>query len=411
LKTKQSLFNPLTVILICLILDFLGLGLILPVLNNYFKDHSAGLFSPETNEAHRNAMYLISYGLFFLGTFFGAPVIGAMCDKFGRRKMILFTAISTTLSTTIVLLAIFTDNIVLVYIGRLIAGLFSGMLIVLQSSIADVSTFNNKAKNFGLIGIAFGVGFSLGPILGSVLSDAKINSYFGYYLPYALATLINLVNVLFIYLFFKETLDTSKTVSINYFKGFANIQNAYKNLSLRTIFIIIFILATGFSLYLQNFQSLLIDIYKLSKLEIGLALLYVGLWIALAQGLILRGLLKYFKPWQILQFSIPLMGVSFLLLLLTKSTFSFFCLVPFLCMSQGCTFPNTLSIISNNTPSESQGEALSINQSVQSLASSMPLLLAYLASHYQSFTLLFGATCSFLAYAIYMSKLKMYRTD
>jgi hypothetical protein len=80
-------------------------------------------------------------------------------------------------------------------------------------------------------------------------------------------------------------------------------------------------------------------------------------------------------------------------------------------MSQGCTFPNTLSIISNNTPSESQGEALSINQSVQSLASSMPLLLAYLASHYQSFTLLFGATCSFLAYAIYMSKLKMYRTD
>lgn len=409
MKTKQPFFNPLTVIFICLILDFLGLGLILPVLNNIFKDPTADLFRHETTQQYRNAMYLISYSLFFLATFFGAPVIGAMCDKFGRRKMILFTSISTTISTTVVLIGILNNALLLVFLGRLIAGLFSGMLIVLQSSIADVSLPTQKAKNFGIIGIAFGVGFSIGPILGSVLTDAKLNSHFGYYLPYALATIINLINVLFIFIYYKETLIDQKSIKINYFKGLSNIKNAFSNLSLRMIFIIIFILATGFSLYLQNFQSLLIDIYHLEKLQIGIALLYVGLWIALAQGLILRIWLKYMKPWQILRFSIPLMGLSFLVLLLTKSTFSFFCVVPLLCLSQGCTFPNTLSIISNNASDETQGEALSLNQSVQSLASSMPLLLAYPAAHYQSFTLIFGASCAFIAYIIYHNNLKIYK--
>ncbi len=411
MKTKSSHLTPITVIFICLILDFLGLGLILPVLNNIFKDPSADLFRHETTQQYRNAMYLISYSLFFLATFFGAPVIGALCDKYGRRKLIIFTASSTAVSTTIVLAGICFNALLLVFLGRLIAGLFSGMLIVLQSSIADISHPSQKAKNFGIIGIAFGIGFSIGPILGSLLSDSKINDSFGYYLPYTLATIINIINVVFIFFFFKETLSSNKQIQINYFKGLTNVQNAFKNITLRTIFVIIFILATGFSLYLQNFQSLLIDIYQLNKLQIGIALLYVGLWIALAQGFILRILLKYLKPWQILKFSIPMMGISFILLLLTKSTLSFFCVVPLLCISQGCTFPNTLSIISNNTADDTQGEALSINQSVQSLASSMPLLLAYLAAHYQSFTLLFGAACAFIAYIIYIYNLNVYKSN
>lgn len=409
MKIKQTLSNPLTVILVCLILDFLGLGLILPVLNNIFKDPGADLFRHETTQQYRNAMYLISYSLFFLATFFGAPVIGALCDKHGRRKMILFTSLATVLSTTIVLCGIVFNALLLVFLGRLIAGLFSGMLIVLQSSIADVSKAHEKAKNFGIIGIAFGIGFSIGPILGSLLSDTKYNASFGYYLPYLLATIINLANVLFIYFFYQETLQYKKVIQINYFKGLNNIYNAFSNISLRTIFVIIFILATGFSLYLQNFQSLLIDIYHLEKIQIGIALLYVGLWIAIAQGFILRKLLVHWKPWQILQYSIPMMGISFLLLFFTRSTFAFFCAVPLLCICQGCTFPNTLSIISNNTADESQGEALSINQSVQSLASSMPLLLAFFAATYQYFTLFFGAGCAFLAFLIYLKNLRYYR--
>lgn len=401
MNTHKNPSSALRIITIVLILDFLGLGLILPVLNNYFKDHNANLFSPETTDQLRNTMYLISYGLFFLGTFFGAPVVGSLCDKLGRRKMILFTAICTMLSTTIVFIGIRWHQIYLIYAGRLFAGLFSGMLIVLQSSIADISDHSNKAKNFGVVGIAFGIGFSLGPIIGSIISDYHWHPRFNYALPYAVATIINLANVIFIYFFYKETLTAFNTAPIYLSKAFQNIHSAFSNSSLRIVFVVIFILATGFSLYLQNFQSLLIDLYSLSKIQIGLSLLYVGFWIALAQGFILRYWLKFAKPIQILKWSIPLMGLSFLALGVAKSIYMYYLIIPFLCISQGCTFPNLLSILSGHTSAEKQGEVLSINQSVQSLASSMPLLLAYPAGKYTYFAILFGASCAFLAYLLF----------
>jgi MFS transporter, DHA1 family, tetracycline resistance protein len=428
-NTRSTFFKPLTIVMFCLVLDFMGLGLILPVLNNLFKDTSDGLFSPGTSQAYRTAIYLALSAVFFLGTFFGAPVIGAMGDKYGRRKLILFTSISTCISTSIVLAGIWFDNIYFIFLGRLIAGLLGGMLIIFQSTIADISTTQNKAKNFGMIGIAFGIGFSVGPILGSVLSDHAHHPAFGYYLPYALATLINIVNVLFIYYFYEETLAENKSHRINYFKGLSNIKEAVGNQSLRHIFLIILILATGFSLYLQSFQSSLIDIYHFKPLQIAFALLYVGAWIAIAQGLILRLLLKKFQPQQILLFSIPLMAISFLLLLSAHSIVLFFCYLPVLAISQGCTFPSTLAMISNQSDEDHQGKVLGINQSVQAIASSMPLLLgiiAFVCFFYESFvtdyfpqligankmvsnpkfTLIFGVISSLIGYLIYLFNLR-----
>lgn len=432
MKNKLFSANPLAIVFFCLILDFMGLGLILPVLNNLFKDTSYGLFSGQTSQEFRTAIYLGLSAIFFLGTFFGAPVIGSMGDKFGRRKMILFTAISTCMSTTIVLVGILNNNIYFIFFGRLIAGLFSGMLIILQSTIADVSSSENKAKNFGMIGIAFGIGFSMGPILGSVLSDHSRNPMFGYYLPYAIATLINVLNVVFIYMLYPETLNERKDIAINYWKGFSNVREGFKDKSLRDIFIIIIILATGFSLYLQGFQSSLIDVFHFTPIQIAIALLYIGAWIAIAQGFILRLLLKFFLPWKILLFSIPLMAVSFALLLSTDNIVLFFCYLPFLAISQGCTFPSTLAIISNHSKGDVQGKVLGINQSIQSIASSMPMLLGIVAllcfyfndqmAHHFSFilslnsilskanfALLFGIGSSIIGFLIYLFTLHKYK--
>lgn len=408
--TKRSSFlSPIQVVFICLFLDFLGIGLTVPTLTPLLKDPDANLFRHETSQQFRDTIYLVLSSLFFMGTLFGAPVIGLLSDRYGRRKMILFTASSTVISTTTVMIGIFLKVVSLLFIGRIIAGLFSGMLIILQSTIADVSEPEKKARNFGLVGIAFGVGFSFGPIMGSVLMDSHVNPHFGYYLPYLLATVINGLNLFFIWMLYPETHITSEKKEINYFKGLENLRFALSNKALRNIFLIIVILATGFSLFIQFFQAYLINQFGFTKLQQGIALLYVGVWIAISQGLILRLMLKKFRPWQILRFSIPLMGLAFILLEFANGWLAFFCIAPLLAISQGLTFPSTLSIISNKVSGEVQGEVIGINQSVQAFASSMPLLLGVLAARFNSFTLIFGACCALLAWFIYFRNIEQYK--
>jgi len=397
------------VVLICLSLDFLGIGLTIPTLTPLLKDADANLFRHETSQQFRDTMYLLLSGLFFFGTFIGAPVIGMMSDKYGRRKMILFTAGCTVLSTTLVMIGIFTKVMALLFIGRLVAGLFSGMLIILQSTIADVSKPEEKAKNFGLVGIAFGIGFAIGPIIGTVIEQKKLSPYFGYHMPYLVATIINLINFIFIWLTYPETLHQVKQQAINYFKSIHNIKSTWNNRELRNVFLVILVLATGFSLFIQYFQAMLINNFHFTQNQQGASIIYVGVWIAIAQGLVLRLLLRKFQAWQILMVSIPLMGIAFVLLNMTSSPVLFFAIAPLLALCQGCIFPALLAIISNKVSDDVQGEVIGINQSFQALASSMPLLLAVVTARYPSFVFYFGACCSFIGFALYLFKLNDYR--
>ena len=399
------------IIFIALFLDFFGIGLTIPTLTPLVKDPGSGLFRDPGTEMFRDTIYLLISSCFFIGSFFGAPVIGMLADKMGRRPLILFTSFFTMLSTAVVLFGILWKIPAFLFVGRLIAGLLSGMLIVLQSSIADISEDNMKAKRFGMIGIAFGLGFSVGPILGSLLSDPAYHPVFGYYLPYLIATLLNAINFVFIYISYPETIKVFNSKRVNYLKGLHNIKQAAAQESTRMLFLIILVLATGFSLFIQYFQAYLINRFHFSKLEQGISLLYMGVWIAISQGFILKQLLKKLEPIRILLISIPLMALGFFLLNFAVDYIQFFCFAPLLALAQGLTFPSILAILSNSAAKEKQGEILGINQSVQALSSSMPLVLGVMAASYEWFTLLFGGACAILGSLIFFFQYKTFKHD
>ncbi len=401
----------MSIIFTALFLDFFGIGLTIPTLTPLVKDPASGLFHDPGSEMFRDTIYLLISSCFFIGSFFGAPVIGMMADKLGRRPLIIFTSFFTMLSTGIVLIGIVSKIPSFLFFGRLVAGLLSGMLIVLQSSIADISEDHTKAKRFGMIGIAFGLGFSIGPIMGSLLSDPSYHPMFGYYLPYLIATILNAFNFVFIFIYYPETIKLLNERKVNYLKGLHNIKVAASQESTRMLFLIILILATGFSLFIQYFQAYLINRFHFTKLEQGISLLYIGIWIAISQGLILRQILKKIGPMSILAFSIPMMGVGFLALNFATDYIQFFCFAPILALAQGLTFPSILSILSNSVAKDKQGEILGINQSVQALSSSMPLVLGVVAASYEWFTLLFGAACAIVGSILFLFQFKALKRD
>ena len=330
-----------------------------------FKDEQRNIFEGALPQENREILYGLISGLFFLATFFGAPVLGALSGRFGRKNLLAVTAIFTTIGFTVVGLGIQFKNVEMVFAGRIMAGLFGSIIVIINSSIADVSNLKSKARNFGITGVAFGIAFIIGPLIGATLSDNSLFPWFDYQLPYFMAAIVTLLNVIFIYAWYPETLQEKNYNRISLFTSVRNIVWAFSNRSLRSIFPVMFILALGFSFYVQFFQIFIINKYALTQTEIGFMLFWVGGCVAFAQGVVLRIISKKFSSISVLKFSIPAMSVTFILMLLPQNPLYFALLIPFMAVAQGLTFPNALAIISNSADDNVQGEIIGINQSVQ----------------------------------------------
>jgi len=357
-------------------LDLLGLGIIIPILPALLIDPIGGILPLEYSFSDRTLIFGFLIASYPLAQFFGAPILGSLADQKGRKKILTVSLIGTVVGYAIFILGILTSNLFLLFLGRIVDGFTGGNISIAQSAIADVSTEETKSRNFGLIGMAFGLGFIIGPYIGGKLSDSSIVSWFSYATPFYLTILLAIINVFLVMFNFSETLVTKRAVKVNLLTGFTNIKKAFTYKDLRVMFLVVFLLTVGFNFFTQFFQVFLFEKFKFTQSQVGDFFAYMGIWIAIAQGAVLRPLSKKFKPAKILSYSIVLLAISFPFLLIPHDRVWLYLIVPFIAIFQGLTQPNGTAIISNLVGSEKQGEILGINQSISSLAQAAPPIIA-----------------------------------
>jgi len=159
----------LVFIFITILLDCMGLGIIIPTLPELIKSLSGS----NTSMAASTAGWLqVAYALM---AFVFAPIQGALSDRFGRRPVLLTALAGFGLDYLILFWA---PNLTWLFVGRIIAGICGASFTTASAYIADVSSSENRAQNFGLIGAAFGLGFILGPVLGSVFAQWGLRAPF-----------------------------------------------------------------------------------------------------------------------------------------------------------------------------------------------------------------------------------------
>lgn len=357
-------------------LDLLGLGIVIPILPAVLLDPRGGVLPFSYTFSTRTMLYGFLVAAYPIAQFFGAPILGTLADKNGRKKLLLISLLGTLLGYIIFAIGIIEKNIYLLFLGRIIDGFTGGNISIAQSAMADISDEKTKSRNFGLIGMAFGLGFIIGPYVGGKLSDASIVSWFTYATPFWLSVVLTTVNILLVVWRFPETLAKGRQVKVSAFTGIRNLKKAFGYEELRTMFLVGFLLTVGFNFFTQFFQVFLIGKFHFSQSKIGDFFAYMGLWIALAQGMVLRPLAKKYKPASILSFSIILLAASFPILLIPDKAMWLYLIVPFISIFQGLTQPNSTAIVSNLTDREKQGEILGINQSIQSVAQAIPPIIA-----------------------------------
>jgi len=397
--TKLKAFVPL---LLAVFTDLIGFGIALPVLPGLFL-HANGILPAGTPYATRTIVLGFILGLFPLIQIFSAPVLGALADRHGRKPVLLLSFVGTLVGYLMFAVGIVTSQLWLLVLGRAIDGATGGNISVASAAIADLSTEKTRAKNFGLIGMAFGLGFVIGPFLGGKLSDPAIVSWFSYATPFWFAAILSVANIALLALFFSETLKTKRPTPVTIMTGIRNIRLAFTMPRVRLLFLVQFLLTLGFTSYTSYMQVYLIDRFHISQSQIGDVFGFIGICIAISQGLVARPVADRFSPAAVLRIAPVGLAATLALVLVPSELKTLFFVFPFMAIFQGLVSTNVMALISGSADKESQGEILGLNQSVASFAQFLPGLFGgAVAAYHPAGPTLLGAILTLAAWAAFV---------
>ncbi len=412
-KNEKSVKKLLIPVFVTVFIDMLGATIVLPVLAPLLLDFANGIMPIDVSamdtvqlkalKENRNIIYGLLIAIFPFAQFFGAPILGTWADKVGRKKVLLLSLIGTLIGYVLFSVGVHNSMIVLLFISRGLDGFTGGNISIAFSAVSDVSKPEDKARNFGLVSMAFGLGFIVGPVVGGVLSDATISSYFSFETPFIVAALLCVLNIFLVRKYFFETLKESSDKPFNLLQGFYNIGKAFRTKSFRVLFIVTFFGVFGFSLFTQFLQIFFIEKFNYSVSDIGFFFAFVGLWIAITQGFLLGKIRKKLSETQIVRFAVPCLSVILLLYIFPSKSAYLFALAPFVAIFQGLYRPNLQAIISNTASANEQGEILGINQSVQSIAMTIPPVLAgFIVSMNVHLPIILASVFTFIAFLVFL---------
>jgi DHA1 family tetracycline resistance protein-like MFS transporter len=365
----------LRVIFLTTLIDMLGIGLIIPVVTPLLLDTNLPFMGNGATFADRSMMIGLLLASFSLAQFVGSGLLGALSDRHGRKPVLRYTIVGTMIAYLIFGAGILGTSLPLLFTGRLLLGFCSGNLAVTFSAIADLSSAEHKSRNFGMVGAAFGIGFVLGPFLGGFLSDSTWHPWLGYDTPIWAAAILSALNLGVLQRYFTETLAVPRLSPLHPASSLRQIGRAFGRPELRGLFAVSFLMVFGFNFFTQFIQIYLIKRFDFGQGDIGALFGYLGLWIALTQGLLLRPVSARLSPAPILRISLLLMGLAVISILVPQESPFLYAILPLVSLGQGFSSPNLLSLISNKADPSVQGEILGINQSVNSFAQLFPPLI------------------------------------
>jgi predicted MFS family arabinose efflux permease len=239
-----------------------------------------------------------------------------------------------------------------------------------------VSSPENRAKNFGLIGAAFGIGFILGPVLGGWLAHLG-----GAATPFFVSGMLGVFNLIFLYYMLPETHHNRKEAAhFHIFRGLQNIKEAFNDKDASPVYWASFLYMSGFA-FLTTFSGILtVQKYGFSEGLLGTYFGAVGAWVVVTQLFILPFVVKKFSERKVLRVTLALLALSVAIFPFMPNTVSQFLLVPFIAIPQGLSIATIGALISKSVSREKQGAALGINGSLIALSQAMIPLLAGVAS-------------------------------
>jgi MFS transporter, DHA1 family, tetracycline resistance protein len=341
-------------IFITLLIDVIGFGIIIPV----FPGLIAKLKGVDISTAAKYGSYLtIAYAIM---QFFFAPILGNLSDKYGRRPILLFSLFGFGLDYILLALA---PTYSWLFIGRIIAGITGSSFTTAAAYISDISTPENRTKNFGMIGAAFGIGFILGPSLGGLLG--KI----GERIPFYVSAILVLLNCVYGYFVLPESLQKENRRAFDWKRAnpIGSIISLSKHKSVAGLLVSILFIYVAAHALMSNWSYFTIHVFKWDELTVGLSLGLVGVLVGLVQAGLTRVVNPKIGNEKSIYYGVVLYTIGMLLFALATKSWMMFAILGVYCLG-GIAQPAIQSVMAGRVPANAQGELQGALTSSMSLA-------------------------------------------
>jgi MFS transporter, DHA1 family, tetracycline resistance protein len=350
----MKLTMPVLFILITVVLDAMGIGLIMPVMPNLIQEVAGGDLS---SAAVWGGILATSFAVM---QFLFGPTLGSISDRFGRRPVLL--AALLVMAGDYLVMAV-AGTIWLLLVGRIVGGITAATQSTASAYMADISKPEEKAGNFGLIGAAFGIGFVLGPLIGGLLAGFDTRA------PFYVAAALALANMTFGYFALPETVTDRIRRPFEWRR--ANPIGAFRNIGalpgLGRLLLISFIYAIAFFVYPAIWAYFGQERFGWGPGMVGISLAAFGLAMAIVQGTLIRPMIRVLGERGTVIFGMAVDVVSFVILAFIANGTLALMLTPLTALGS-VTGPAIQGIMSRTAQDNQQGELLGTLTSVSAVA-------------------------------------------
>jgi DHA1 family tetracycline resistance protein-like MFS transporter len=336
--------RPLLVIFLTIFVNLIGFGIIIPLLPFYAETFGA---SP--------LVIGLLFAVFSVCQLVAAPILGDWSDRYGRRPILIFSLLGTVLSFALLALA---RSVTLLFIARIVDGLSGGNISTARAYVADVTEPKDRARAYGLIGMAFGLGFIFGPALSGVLVKVSITA------PIWAAAALTLVATAVAWFWLPETVHRAQAGTG---MPFRNLPDLLRRPGLGRVLGIDFVYWFAFAIFQTTFALFTARRFQFDASQTGYFFSGFGILGAIVQGGLIRPVVHRLgdKPTFIIGIVCSAFGLVAATLTHSVTVFAV-TLVP-LAIGIGFGHPTISSLVSRAARGDEQGRVQGAASAVESL--------------------------------------------
>ena len=342
-------------IFITVLIDVLAFGVIIPVLPHLVQEFVGGDLS---TAAYWTGVFAFAFAVV---QFFSAPIQGALADRFGRRPVILLSCLG--LGADFIFMAL-APSLAWLFVGRVISAATSASFTTANAYIADVTTPDQRAKGFGMIGAAFGLGFIVGPLVGGVLGDIN------HRLPFWFSAALALLNFCYGIFVLPESLPKEKRTprfDWHHAKPMGGVKMLRDYPQIWGLVAVVFIANFAHYVYPSTFVLFADAAYGWKEKQAGYVLAVVGVLSVIVNVVLIGKLVKAMGERRALLFGLACGALGFLIYGLAGTGWVFLAGLPISAL-WAVAAPATQALITRQVPADAQGRIQGSMSSLVSLA-------------------------------------------
>ncbi len=329
-------------IFITLLIDVAGLGIIIPVIPRLIQELTGGSVS---DAAQYGGWLISSYAVM---QFVCAPIMGGLSDRFGRRPVLLASLLGFGFDY---LLVAFAPSIGWLFVGRIVAGVLGASFTTAGAYIADISTPENRAQNFGIIGAAFGLGFIVGPVIGGLLGGL------GTRIPFLVAAGLSLLNCIYGYFILPESLKPENRRAFEWKRAnpIGTLAKLFNYPVIAGLFVSLAFVYISAHAVQSNWAYYTIEKFSWTETLIGISLGVVGIVSAVVQGGLIRVIIPRLGNERSVYVGLGLYAVGLTFYAFATQGWMMYAITVVYCLG-GIAGPALQGIMSGIVPPNAQGE-------------------------------------------------------